>query len=165
MDDARMKIVVFGQFNAGKSTFIRAVDPGSRHVEAECAEGTTTVAIDYGRADILGRHIHLFGTPGQERFEFVREITEHGMDAALLMIDCSAEVDEFTRQLYTHLERTGVPVGIMLNKCDLEKSTPSVVRDIFPDAITFEISARDQKSSREALEKFVNSIFLVKKCE
>jgi small GTP-binding protein len=162
MDPSRMKIVVFGPFNAGKSTFIQAIDPGSRHVEAECTEGTTTVAIDYGRADILGRQIHLFGTPGQERFEFVREITEQGMDAAILMVDCSCGIDEFTRQLYFHLAGTGAPVGIMLNKCDLENSCPETVREQFPKASMYELSARDPESARRALEQFVGSMIRAK---
>jgi small GTP-binding protein len=153
-----MKIVVFGAFNAGKSTFIQAIDPGSRHVEADTTEGSTTVAIDYGRADLLGRQIHIFGTPGQERFEFVRQITEQGMDAAILMIDCSSGIDAFTQELYAHLENTGIPLGIMLNKCDLEDSCPSLVRDKFPHVRSFEISARDPKSARQALEAFIVAI-------
>jgi small GTP-binding protein len=158
MDASRMKIVVFGPFNAGKSTFIQAIDPESRHVEADTLGGTTTVAIDFGRADILGREIHLFGTPGQERFEFVRHITEQGMDAAILMVDCSSGIDTFTQELYDHLERTGVPFGIMLNKCDLEDSCPSLVREKLPCARSFEISARNPKRAREALEMFIRTL-------
>jgi small GTP-binding protein len=158
MDPSRMKIVVFGAFNAGKSTFIQAIDPESRHVETDCSGGTTTVAIDFGRAELLGRHIHLYGTPGQERFEFVREITENGMDAAILMIDCSIGVDEFTRELHTHLAGTGVPVGIMLNKCDLESSCPGIVREQFGEARIYELSSRDPESARRALEHFVGSM-------
>jgi small GTP-binding protein len=153
-----MKIVVFGSFNAGKSTFIQAIDSESRHVETDCAEGTTTVAIDFGRVEIFGRQIHLFGTPGQERFEFVREITENGMDAAILMVDCSLGVDEFTKQLHAHLAGTGVPVGILLNKCDLEESCPGTVREQFRGSRTYELSARDPGSARNALEQFIRSM-------
>jgi len=158
MDPSKMKIVVFGSFNAGKSTFIQAIDPESRHVEAEGTEGTTTVAIDFGRVEILGRQIHVFGTPGQERFEFVRKITENGMDAAILMVDCSLEINEFTQQLHAHLVGTGVPVGIMLNKCDLEMSCPGTLRQQFPPDRTYELSARDPGSAIRALEQFVGSI-------
>jgi small GTP-binding protein len=157
MESSRLKIVVFGPFNAGKSTFIQAIDPESRHVEADTLGGSTTVAIDYGRADILGRQVHLFGTPGQERFEFVRQITEQGMDAAILMVDCSSGIDTFAEELYNHLESTGVPFGIMLNKCDREDSCPAALREKFPRARSFEISARNPKSARDALEMFIQT--------
>ena len=158
MNDSHMKVVVFGSFHAGKSTFIQAIDPASRHVQAEGDEGSTTVAIDFGRVEVLGRRIHLFGTPGQERFEFVREITEKRMDAAILVVDCSIPVDEFTWKLYLHLSGTGVPVGIMLNKCDLENSQPWTIREKFPQASTYELSSLDSGRAREALMDFLKSV-------
>jgi small GTP-binding protein len=158
MNPSHLKVVVFGPFHAGKSTFIQAVDPASRHVQAEGDEGSTTVAIDFGRVEVLGRQVHLFGTPGQERFDFVREFTENGMDAAILMIDCSCPVDDFARDLYRHLTRTGVPVGIMLNKCDLGNAQPHIVRGKFLQAMTFELSSLDPVSAREALEEFLEVV-------
>lgn len=152
-------MVIFGSFHAGKSTFIQALDPASRHVQAEGEEGSTTVAIDFGRVEVLGRQVHLWGTPGQERFEFVREITEKRMDAAILIVDCSCPVDDFTRKLNSHLAGTGVPVGIMLNKCDLENSHPEVTREKFPRARTFELSSLDPESARIALEEFLEGLF------
>ncbi|NTV00566.1 MAG: GTP-binding protein [Methanoregulaceae archaeon] len=158
MNPSHVKVVVFGSFHAGKSTFIQAIDPASRHVQAEGKEGSTTVAIDFGRVEVLGRQVHLFGTPGQERFEFIREFTENGMDAAILMIDCSCPVDGFTRDLYTHLRGTGVPVGIMLNKCDLGTSKPQIAREKFLQARTFELSSLDPESARKALEDFLEVV-------
>jgi small GTP-binding protein len=158
MNASHLKVVVFGSFHAGKSTFIQAIDPSSRHVEADGVEGITTVGIDFGRMVVLGRQVHLFGTPGQERFDFVREITENGMDAAILMIDCSCPVDGFTRDLYEHLTGTDLPVGIMLNKCDLGNSQPRVVRKKFPQARTYELSSLDPESARKALEEFLELV-------
>jgi small GTP-binding protein len=158
MDPLRLKIVVFGSFHAGKSTFIQTIDPGSRHVDAECADGTTTVALDFGKAEIEGRLIHLYGTPGQERFEFVRQIISNGMDGAILMVDCSCGVDEFTRHLYRQLTDMEVPLSVMLNKCDLSGACPAMVRQELDGAVIHEISARNPGSSREALERFVGTI-------
>jgi len=153
-----MKIVVFGQFNAGKSTFIQAIDPQSRHVDVDSTEGKTTVAIDYGRADIFGKKVYLFGTPGQERFEFVRDITELGMDAAILVVDSTCEIDEFTKTLYSHLKNTEVPVMIVMNKCDLVESRPLLERDNFQNAKIYQVSALNPLSARKALEMFIESI-------
>ncbi|NYT07263.1 MAG: GTP-binding protein [Methanomicrobiales archaeon] len=158
MDPSRLKIVVFGSFNAGKSTFIQAIDPASRHVEAECADGTTTVALDFGKAEIGSRHVHLYGTPGQERFEFVRQIISNGMDGAILMVDCSSGIDENTRHLYQQLKGTGVPLSVMLNKCDLSGACPAMIEQELGGAVTYEISARNPRSSRDALEQFVGTI-------
>lgn len=153
-----MKIVIFGSFHAGKSTFISAIDPDSRHVDTDCADGTTTVALDFGRVVINNCQIHLYGTPGQERFGFARQVIMRGMDAALLMVDCTCAVDEFTRQLYEDLQRTGIPLGIVMNKCDLSESCPAMVRRALPGARTFEISARDPVSARNALDQFVGLV-------
>lgn len=158
MDPTRLKIVVFGSFHAGKSTFVQAIDPGSRHVEANCSDGTTTVALDFGKIEIDGRVVYLYGTPGQERFEFVREIIAHGMDAAVLMVDCTCGPDTFTKHLYQHLKERGVPLSVMLNKCDLADACPARVRQELDGAVTYEISARNPGSSREALGQFVSTI-------
>lgn len=62
-DETKLKIVIFGAFGAGKTTLIKIVDPESKHVEANCAGGTTTVALDFGRLRNNGCTIHIYGTP------------------------------------------------------------------------------------------------------
>ena len=159
MEVSRLKIVIFGAFHAGKSTFIQAVDPTSRHMDTECGDGTTTVALDYGKVVMHGLTVHLFGTPGQERFEFARRIIMEGMDAALLLVDCSCAVDDFTKRLYYDLVDSHVPLGLLLNKCDEVESCPAMVRRELPETrYTYEISARDPSNAREALARFVAGI-------
>ena len=159
MDSSRLKIVVFGSFHAGKSTFIQAIDPASRHVDADCGDGTTTVGLDYGKVKVNDFQVHLFGTPGQERFEFARKIIMQGMDAALLMVDCTCAVDAFTKDIYHDLTECRVPLGLMLNKCDSAESCPSMVRRELPEIPhIYEISAKDPASAQNALEQFVEAI-------
>lgn len=159
MEESRLKIVVFGSYHAGKSTFIHAIDPASRHVDTACGDGTTTVALDYGKVMMDDIPVHLFGTPGQERFEFVRRIIMEGMDAAVLLVDCTCAVDDFTKSLYHDLAGSQVPLGLMLNKCDVTESCPAMVRRELPGTrYTYEINARDPSSAREALGKFVDVI-------
>jgi len=159
MQEPRLKIVVFGSYHAGKSTFIQAVDPASRHVDTASGDGTTTVALDYGKVMMDDVPVHLFGTPGQERFEFARRIIMEGMDAALLLVDCSCAVDDFTKRLYYDLVDSHVPLGLMLNKCDVVESCPAMVRRDLPETrYIYEISARDPSSAREALARFVAGI-------
>jgi len=118
MAEGRLKIVVFGSFNAGKSSFIQALDSGSRHIEATSKEGATTVAFDFGRLQVRDWAVYLFGTPGQERFEFVREILARGMDGAIIVVDATRGVDAMTRHLYDRLKELEVPLAFMANKCD-----------------------------------------------
>jgi uncharacterized protein len=117
-EETKLKIVVFGAFGAGKSTLIKTLDPESKHIEANCAGGTTTVALDFGRVQMDGCHIHLYGTPGQERFEFAREIIATGMDGAILLVDVTSPMDEFTRHLSDSLHAARVPFVVFLNKCN-----------------------------------------------
>jgi small GTP-binding protein len=158
MAAGKLKIVVFGAFNAGKSSFIQAIDPTSRHVEAPADEGTTTVAMDFGRVTVRNMQVFLFGTPGQERFEFVRQIISRGMDAAIMIIDCTCEMDEFTRALYQRLSEEGIPLAVMLNKCDMVESCPAMIRRQLGDVAMFDISTIDKNSARKALDAFVGTL-------
>ena len=52
MGPEKIKIVIFGAYNAGKSSFIRSIDPQARNVDARTTEVPTIVALDFGRADV-----------------------------------------------------------------------------------------------------------------
>lgn len=74
-----MRLVVTGPVGAGKSTFIRniseirVVDTERRTTDATAQmKRTTTVAFDFGRLKINPRMVlHMYGTPGQSRFDFM----------------------------------------------------------------------------------------------
>jgi uncharacterized protein len=159
MAPSRLKIVVFGSFHAGKSTFIHALDPASRHVEVKSGDTTTTVALDYGRVIMNDIHVYLYGTPGQERFGFARNIIMEGMDAALLLVDSTCAVDALTKDIYRDLMDCHIPLGVMLNKCDITGARPAMVRRDLPGGpYTYEISAKDPVSARNALDRFLEAI-------
>jgi len=156
--DKKCKIVVFGAFGAGKSTLIKTLDPASSHVEAACAGGTTTVALDYGRVQVNGTHIHIFGTPGQERFEFAREIIGRGMDGAILLVDATSPVDDFIYHLYDSLSASRIPFVIFLNKCDSIGAHPASIQREFSDANIMQVSALDRHQSLDALSAFARTL-------
>jgi small GTP-binding protein len=153
-EEKRCKIVVFGSFGAGKTTLIQTLDPESKHVEAACAGGTTTIALDFGRIQVNGHHIHIFGTPGQERFEFAREIIGKGMDGAILLIDATSPVDDFIRHLHHSLTAAGIPFVIFLNKCDCIGARPELIGKEFSTSVIRKVSAKDRKQSLEAVCTF-----------
>jgi uncharacterized protein len=157
-DETKLKIVVFGAFGAGKSTLIKTLDPESKHIEANCAGGTTTVALDFGRILAGGCHIHLYGTPGQERFEFAREIIATGMDGAILLVDVTCPLDGFTCHLSDSLHAAGVPFVVFLNKCDGAGAAPDAFSGQFGDSAIRKVSAKDRQQCRDALLGFAGTL-------
>jgi uncharacterized protein len=157
-DENKLKIVVFGAFGAGKTTLITTLDPESKHVEANCAGGTTTVALDFGRIQKDGCHIHMYGTPGQERFEFAREIIATGMDGAILLIDATSPIDTFTRHLSDTLQGAKVPFIIFLNKCDGPDAHPSAFSGQFGPSEIRIISAKDRRQCIDAVMQFAGTL-------
>ena len=89
------KVIVTGPFNAGKTAFIRTASDieilttERRITEPDVAEvkPETTVAMDYGQKRVGDTMLHLYGTPGQNRFDFMANILAREMDAFVLLID------------------------------------------------------------------------------
>ncbi len=157
-EEKKLKIVVFGAFGAGKTTLIKTVDPLSKHVEANCAGGTTTVALDFGRIQKDGCHIHIFGTPGQERFEFAREIIATGMDGAILLIDATTPIDDFTCHLSDSLHEAKVPFIIFLNKYDSVGAHPDLFTGKFGASEIRNVSAKDRRQCTDAILQFAGTL-------
>jgi small GTP-binding protein len=158
MADEKYKIVVFGAFGAGKSTLIQTLDPQAKHIEAECSGGTTTIALDYGRVQLGEKRVYLYGTPGQERFEFAREIIGKGMDGAILLVDATSPVDEFVEHLYTSIGAEKIPFVVFLNKCDAVGAKPDEAKGHFPGAGCAAVSSKDHKQARIAVENFIGTL-------
>lgn len=154
----RLKVVVFGTYHAGKSTLIRALDPEARHVEARKGEGSTTVALDFGRVRLEGAVVYLFGTPGQERFGFAREILTRGMDAAILLVDAGASDHALIDSLRIILNEKGVPYAIFLNKCDRAEGNAERLMERFRGEMCYPVSALLRINVRESLEAFVSEV-------
>ena len=96
---ASVKVVVTGPFGAGKTTLIRTISEITvLSTERDISDHTkvhkerTTVAMDFGRITIdPSLVLYLFGTPGQERFDFMWEILAEGMLGFILVVDRSRE--------------------------------------------------------------------------
>ncbi len=89
-----MRLVVTGTVGAGKSTFIRSVseievvDTDTRATdETALLKKRTTVAFDFGRLQFGPEMaLHLYGTPGQTRFDFMWDILIHKAHAYIVLI-------------------------------------------------------------------------------
>jgi signal recognition particle receptor subunit beta len=94
------KIIFTGPVGAGKTTAISSIsDVPVVKTEAKATDevalrkDNTTVAMDYGVLNLDGgAKVHLYGTPGQERFSFMWDILTIGGVGLVLMLD-NARVD------------------------------------------------------------------------
>ncbi len=159
MGSEKIKIVIFGAYNAGKSSFIRSIDPQARNVDTRTPDVPTTVALDFGRAQVGGKKVYLFGTPGQERFEFVREILSRGMHGAIVIVDTTRDLDDMTRSLCAALAGQNLPYAVFLNKCDAPSSDPRTFLEISSATYSSTISALTGENTFESLQGFVEEYF------
>ncbi len=125
------KIVVTGPFNSGKTEFIKTISDipvvstekkittEDRGIKAE-----TTVAMDYGRVQLDGDTLYLYGTPGQTRFDFMWEILSSEMNGFIVLVD-STDTPSFPDAAELISLFSGfvtVPYLVVANKTDLEGS-------------------------------------------
>jgi small GTP-binding protein len=90
-----VKVVITGPFAAGKTTLIRTISEITvLSTERGITDSTrsrkndTTVAMDFGRITVdRDLVLYLFGTPGQERFDFMWEILGEGMLGYVVLLD------------------------------------------------------------------------------
>jgi len=91
------KIIFTGPVGAGKTTAISAIsdidvlktDENAQDMTKKRKQ-TTTVALDYGLLKLgEDERIHLYGTPGQERFDFMWDILTNGGLGLVLLLDNS----------------------------------------------------------------------------
>lgn len=89
-----LKILVSGTAGAGKSTAVRAiseivpVNTDVRNTDPRLAKELTTAGLDYGELTLdNGSKLHLYGTPGQERFDFMWRVLSRGALGVILLMD------------------------------------------------------------------------------
>ena len=165
------KFVITGAFNAGKTTFVETssdIDPVntdraiSSEVERKVKE-STTVALDYGKTKI-GRHIiHLFGTPGQERFDFMRTILAQDMDGFIFLIDSTdpATLQRVAELLATFKEMSGAPYVLAANKTDQKGVSLAQIRQrlkLPKSQALLPCVATDKASVRVVVEQLITLI-------
>lgn len=97
-NETSQKFILIGAVGSGKSTFIRnlseipvvCTDVGAKGAEAKRKTSTTT-AMDYGQMHVNGEKIHLYGAPGQRRFDFMVPVLSMGAHGMLVLIDNGAD--------------------------------------------------------------------------
>jgi small GTP-binding protein len=160
------KVLVTGPFNAGKTEFTRTISDIpivtterriSNHFQS--VKDETTVAMDYGQFKLDGDLFHLYGTPGQPRFEFMWDILSKEMDAFVVLVDSNDRqgLVQAKRLIRTFRRKTRVPYLVVANKQDMDNALPveAVGKVLGLDEKTPVVPciATDRASVRSALEE------------
>lgn len=129
------KIIFTGPVGAGKTTAIASlsdIPPVSTDAAAsdmtKTRKSATTVALDYGVMNLPGgEKIHLYGTPGQERFDFMWDILTTGGIGLVLLLDNTRadpfqDVRFFTSKFRDFIDATSLVVGV--TQMDLSPKPP-----------------------------------------
>lgn len=127
-----VKMVISGAVNAGKSEFIRSISEievvsteRKATDETRLLKKETTVAMDFGRITIANDLVlHLFGTPGQRRFDFMWEILAEGALGLIVVVDSTRPETfrETTRIVEFFNELRPSPYIIAANKQDKDSA-------------------------------------------
>jgi signal recognition particle receptor subunit beta len=166
--NSAVKLVVTGPFSAGKSRFIKTIseidvvstERKITHRE-KGVKRETTVAMDYGRVTLGDQVVHLYGTPGQVRFEFMWGILSREMAGFVMLVDAT-DPDSFhhARELIDEfLDDTPVPYVVAANKQDLAGAV-SLVRlrramNLGPDVLVMPCVATRKTSVRQVVLQLV----------
>ncbi|PTY06072.1 GTPase [Verrucomicrobia bacterium LW23] len=156
-----VKLVISGPVGAGKTTFIQTLSDSpvvstDEEASEDIGKAMTTVALDFGTLNVEDYPIYLFGTPGQERFDFMWEVLCEGAYGLILLIagDRPRDFPQARRILEFITTQTPIPFLIAVTRQDMEQVwTPEEVSEYFgvDPSLACGLDARDQQSAYETL--------------
>ena len=125
MFQATDKIIFTGPVGAGKTSAIGAISdepPVRTDVATSGSEraikNSTTVAMDYSYISLDdGKRIHLYGTPGQDRFDFMWDILTRGGIGLVLLVNNDhpepvSQMEHYLDAFADFIRDTAVVIGI-----------------------------------------------------
>jgi len=156
-----LKIIFAGPVGAGKTTAIGSISDVPPVTTDEIAtdmtrkkKPQTTVAFDYGVMNLDGSEkIHLYGTPGQERFDFMWDILSKNALGLILLLDNSRkdplrDLVFFLEAFNGFIDETALAIGV--TQMDLSPGPPLAIyhrklQELNRKAAVFEVDAREKR--------------------
>jgi uncharacterized protein len=163
-----MRLVVTGCVGAGKSTFVRSiseidvVDTDRKATdEVGLMKANTTVSMDFGKVSFGPEmSLHVYGTPGQSRFDFMWDILINKAHAYILLIAAHrpSEFHHARRILNFMNQRAKIPmmIGVTHSDCSGAWSKENVTLALGylpgePQPPVVLVNANEKESSIEAV--------------
>ncbi|MGB0845274.1 MAG: GTP-binding protein [Thiolinea sp.] len=174
MTTSNKKIIFTGPVGAGKTTAIDAIsDIRTITTDEHASDMTksrkpqTTVAMDYGLINLgEDERVHLYGTPGQERFDFMWDILTKGGIGLILLLDNTRSNPFRDMKFYTNafrdfIEQEQMVVGV--TRMDLQRKPGlndyrSWLEELSIQAPIFEIDARSRKDVTALVQALLYSL-------
>ncbi|MES0370921.1 MAG: ATP/GTP-binding protein [Mariprofundaceae bacterium] len=167
------KILISGPFGSGKTTLIKHVsdeqfsgnDVPTTGVLAQF-KSMTTVGMDFGILNIDDDlDVHLFGTPGQSRFNFMWKILSKGALGAIILVDTASDraLAEAQDMVKTWTELTDFPLVIGATKQDFpEAISLEALAEVLDsnDIPMFAVDARQREDNRMLVMALLQEILL-----
>lgn len=156
-----VKLIISGPVGAGKTTFVRSLSETpvvntDEPTTEDIGKAETTVAMDFGVLTLDGIPIYLFGTPGQDRFDFMWEVLcEGALGMVLLVAGDSPKNFAHARKILDFISsRIPIPFIIGVTRQDLPLVwEPEEVAEYFglPNSQVIGLNATDKPSSLDSL--------------
>jgi signal recognition particle receptor subunit beta len=168
------KIIFAGPVGSGKTTAIATLSDEPPVCTNQSAtdmtkekKSKTTVAMDYGTMSLDEKEkIHLYGTPGQERFDFMWDIlTTNGLGLILLLDntrrDPLNDMAFFLESFKDYIDETSVAIGItqtdIVPLLTMDRYQQKLNQLGFNSAI-FEVDARDFSDMSQLVQALLFTI-------
>jgi len=168
-----IKFVITGPFAAGKTTLVKTMSEipviGTETAVTDNTSSiktNTTVSMDFGKLTLVDEdmivELSLFGTPGQQRFNFMWDVLAEGMDGYVVLVDLSRP-DSFEEAagIIAHFARiSDAPFVIGANKGSGDPGELEGVAESLgaPGAHVVACDATDQTSARDTLLALLEAV-------
>jgi small GTP-binding protein len=173
MEKQIVKLVITGPVNSGKTTMVQNLSDSQVAATDVTAtdqisqlKAMTTVGLDFGILKIDEElELHLFGTPGQARFNFMWNILAKGAIGAIFLVDSTSDdsLGEMRKMYEYYCQHVNLPVLVGATKQDLPgaRSIDDIADALnLLDVMVIPVDAREKEQSKMlALTLLGNALF------
>lgn len=168
------KLVFAGPVGAGKTTAIQSLSDievlntdAQASDEVKLLKKTTTVAMDYGLMKLSnGDQVRLYGTPGQQRFDFMWEILSENALGLVLLIKASApdpvaDLQHYVQAFRSFIDQTAVVVALTHGDaahCRVRADIAQALQDLGLPPVVLDADARSRRHMSAVVQSLIYSL-------